>query len=244
MNEDERSALIQEHFKDLQTKYPELDLRQNCFGGWIVRGPLRASAVYDNKEFVIEDVVIELTLPSIYPDAFPVVKETTGLTKDFHTNDDGTLCLGSPLAVKATFKKNATLVGFVENSVIPFFFSFFYWKECGELPYGELSHGAKGLLEYYQDIFDVSSGDKVVGLLRILADDDYRGHLPCPCGSNAIVRRCHGDTLREIAGLQTSQQFYLDHLFIAIYLREKGKTIQKEHLSKRLLSKKSSRFTS
>lgn len=235
---DVKENIIRKHFQDLQAKYPAMKLSQNVFGNWVVRGELCASAIFENVEIKIEDVKIELILSSMYPETPPVVRETTGLTKEFHTNTDGTLCLGSPLAVRATYMRHPTLVGFVEGSVIPFFFAFNYLANYGELPFGELSHGGKGLLEYYQELFDISSGEHVLGLLRILAESDYRGHLPCPCGSHAALRQCHGEILREISTLQSTDDFFMDYYSIFKLLSELNVTISQEFLIKRRIVKK------
>ena len=101
------------------------------------------------------------------------------------------------------------------------------------MPFGELSHGVEGILEYYQELFDLSAGEKVVGLLRILTDSDYRGHLPCPCGSNIILRKCHGGILREVSALQSADEFFVDYFHIVKYLHGIKKSIPKEFFSKR-----------
>lgn len=238
MTKDVTSTLILHHFAELQAKYPELTLGQNLFGEWIVRGPIRASAIYETTELLIDGVTIEFILPIVYPDTHPVARETTGLTEGFHTNDDGILCLGSPLAVKATFESCPTILGFMERLVIPFFFAFKYWKDHGEVPFGELSHGGKGILEYYLDLFEISAADKVIGLLRILVDDDYRGHLQCPCGSKAIIRKCHGDILRRISRLQSVNDFLMDYYSIFRYCHENRLEIPPEFLIRRRLTTK------
>lgn len=238
MTDNERVAIINRDFGELQAEYPDLCLGQNLFGEWVVRGPIRASAIYESSELEIGGVTVEIILPPTYPESHPVARETTGLTKEFHTYHDGTLCLGSPLAIKSSYRNYPTLLGFMEQLVIPFFFAFFYMEMHGEMPFGELSHGGEGLLEYYLDLFELAEADKVIGLLRILSDDEYRGHLPCPCGSRAIIRRCHGDLIRNIARLQSKDHFLLDYYCIARYCYEKGILIPKEFVSKRLLSKK------
>lgn len=235
MTEDERVAIIGRHFDELQTRYPDLSLRQNLLGQWAVRGPILASAIYEATELEIAGVNVEIMLPPDYPESHPVARETTGLTKEFHTNLDGTLCLGSYLAVKSTFARYSTLLGYMEELVIPFFYAFFYKKKFGAMPFGELSHGGKGLLEYYSDLFDVTEPSKTLGLLRILADDDYRGHLSCPCGSSAIIRRCHGQLLRDITCLQSKNHFFLDYCSTAKYCYDNSISIPREFLSKQIL---------
>lgn len=237
MTEDESVAIIGRHFDELQALYQDLSLRQNLFGQWVVRGPIVASAIYEATELEIAGVSVEIILPPDYPESHPVARETTGITKVFHTNHDGTLCLGSHLAVKSTFARYPTLLGYMEELVIPFFYAFFYKEKFGGMPFGELSHGGEGLLEYYLELFDVGESASVLGLIRILADDDYRGHLLCPCGSGAIVRKCHGEQLRDIARLQAKQDFLLDFCSIAKYCYDNRISVPKECIPKQVVKK-------
>lgn len=237
MRDEERKGTICRHFEELQARYPELTLGQNLFGDWVVRGPIQGSATYENTDIDIVDVHVEVVVPASYPEICPVTRETTGITKEFHTNDDGALCLGSPMAVKQTFSTDPTLLGYVERLVIPFFYAYFYKIRFGELPFGELSHGGEGLLEYYLDLFGVTESSGVLGLLRILVDDNYRGHLPCPCKSIAIVRNCHGEQLREISRLQSKNDFIMDYCSIAKYCYENSIPVPKECLPKQIVKK-------
>jgi len=77
-------------------------------------------------------------------------------------------------------------------------------------PWGELSHGGKGIREHYQEVFETDDFRTILRLLKLLADGNYRGHLPCPCGSGTIQRRCHGEKLRELMNAQSPEQFCVD----------------------------------
>ena len=66
----------------------------------------------------------------------------------------------------------------------------------------------EGILEYYKELFSVQDGWQVLGLLKILADDNYKGHTLCPCGSGQKLRNCHGNLLREIKEYQKPADFY------------------------------------
>jgi len=94
------------------------------------------------------------------------------------------------------------------------------------MPHGELSHGGKGLMEYYMDLFTVSSESAVLGLLqKILAADDYRGHHDCPCGSGWTVRQCHGAILLTLKKIQDQGRFFYDCLHVLEYMKNDGKDI-------------------
>lgn len=235
----EQEILIRSQFIELQVKYPGLALIQNTFGEWSVKGELKFSAAYGNAETISDTYEIEILIPQDFPAEIPVVRDLSGRTKGFHTYPNGSLCLGVPLAVKITFSNTPSIVDFIDNCIIPFLYSFSYQTEHGELPFGDLSHGDEGKFEYYKDYFEVDDYVAVVGLLRILADGDYRGHLPCPCGSANRIRCCHGDKLRRAIGYQKPEDFMLDYFGIIKCLHDKGKKIPMSCYSKTLLKLRS-----
>lgn len=216
INED-RKNLINEHFRELKNVFSELELKEIENGRLIITGNLSFTVCYDGKS-VKDDYDVEIEIPSDYPQNPPTVKETRHKiprNMDNHVNPkDGMLCLGAPLAVKRTFAKERSLLWFVREQLIRFLSSYSYKRDYGLFPNGKLSHGYKGLLEYYSDLFSVQDNWQVLGLLKILADDNYRGHYLCPCGSNEKVRNCHGDLLREIRDYQKSQDYMKEYLGI------------------------------
>jgi hypothetical protein len=202
-------SIIEAHFADLQRRFPTLKLFQDPAGTWVVEGDLHFSASYEKVGATIKDCFrIRLVFPVDYPDSPPTVREVGGrIPNDFHTNLDGTLCLGAPLIVLMKFMESPTLLRFVETQIVEFLYAFRYQEDFGALPYGELSHGGRGLLESYSKLFGVSYFVHVLGLLKILADGNYRGHLECPCRSGSNVRNCHGEDLRRFARLQSPDRF-------------------------------------
>lgn len=208
-------AVLFEHFAELQLHYPRLRLTQDTNALFLVRGVLEFSAVFQDTR--IEDKYsIQIIIPNDYPNIPPTVIESDGrIPKEYHTFSDGTLCLGAPVAVRKTFLQTPTLVGFVENNLIPQLYRYSYKCEYGEYPYGELSHGPLGIFEFYQEYFDVNEPEMLLGLLKILAANNYRGHHNCPCLSGKRVRNCHGERLLEIWKWQSSANFANEYHEIA-----------------------------
>jgi len=215
--DESKRELIMQHFEQLQNTFSGLQLKEDADGKFIVAGNISFTASHDGKT-IKDDYDIEITIPDDYPQSPPTVKETASRIprdKDNHVYpSDGTLCFGAPLAVKRTFAQERNLLWFVKEQVVQFLFSHSYKREYGTMPFGELSHGPKGILEYYQELFSVQDGWQVLGLLKILADDNYRGHTLCPCGSGQKLRHCHGDLLREIKEYQRPDAFLTEHLSI------------------------------
>jgi len=205
-----RETEVRQQLDEVVQTYSELISSQDFPDKWVLRGNIHFSA--NHKDYIIKDSFnVLISLPQNYPDDPPRVQETGGrIPKEFHTNPDGTLCLGVPIAVRIKFLQNPRLLSFIEEQIIPFLFSFCYWQEKRELPFGEFSHGGKGIRDYYKDIFKVKDYLHVLYLLKILTDKSYHGHLLCPCDSGIILRNCHGKQLLYLMTFQTSEQFFRD----------------------------------
>ena len=190
-----------------------------------VSGKLSFSAQY-NGVSIQDEYIVEITVPEDYPEILPTAKEIGGrISKDFYTYPDNTLCLGSPIETRIKFRKQETLLGFVEDLLIPFLYAYSYREKCGEMPYGELSHGVNGILESYKGLFQINDDLAVMAFLKILADDNYRGHMSCPCGSNIKLRNCHGNIVRELQNFQSPGEYLNESVSILCFMKDKGQDI-------------------
>jgi len=224
--DDGKRELIMQHFEELQNMFSGLQLKEDADGKFIVAGNISFTASHDGKA-IKDDYDIEMSIPDDYPQNPPTVKETSNKipkNKDNHVYpSNGTLCFGAPLAVKRTFAQERNLLWFVKEQVVRFLFSHSYKREYGTMPFGELAHGPEGILEYYRELFSVHDNWHVLGLLKILADNNYRGHTLCPCGSGQKLRNCHGNLLREIKEYQKPADFLTEHLSIFNFLNGNNK---------------------
>ena len=218
--------LLMKHYSQLCETFSGLGLNENEDGRFTIAGNLGFTVTHDGKT-VEDDYDIEIIVPTDYPDNHPTVKETGNRIprdKDNHVYPtNGTLCLGAPLAVKRTFAKQRNLLWFVKEQVVPFLFSHSYKQEYGVMPFGELRHGSEGILDYYKELFSVKDDWIVLGLLKILADDNYKGHTLCPCGSNQKLRHCHGDLLRDVKEYQNKDSYLAEYVGIFKLLNKQGK---------------------
>jgi hypothetical protein len=231
------SSIIKSQYTELNKVYQRLKLNIDEHKKQVfVYGVLDFSG--DHNDIIINDSFeIEIIINDQYPAIPPITKETGGrIPKNFHTNiDDQSLCLGAPLYIRMTFSQNPSLIGYINDLVIPYFFSFCFWQMNGKMPFGELSHGGKGLLEYYQDLFSIEKSIITLELMKILAEGNYRGHLFCPCRSGKIIRNCHGELLRKINQYQTQDNFIDDFLQCLAYLRKSEQTIPASLKSKKII---------
>jgi len=220
---DDQIKLIESQCLDLKEKYPGLSLitKDNIPA---VLGPLDFRAEFDG-ETINSVFTVEITFPNNFPDSPPIAKEIGGcIPQEFHKFSDECLCLGTPAIINMVFAKDPTLIVFIEKLLIPYLYSYCYKEKHGVMPYGEL-HGEEGIYESYKDVFKTSSDYVALQLLKILAEDNYRGHLPCPCESGKIVRKCHGPTLLEIKIGTLKERFVYDFMCYCIHLKNSGKEI-------------------
>lgn len=218
--------MVFSHFLELRSKYPQLQLVEEFNNRYVVQGLLSFSAAYQGIKFD-DEYLIQIVIPNDYPNTPPSASEVgERIPNDFHKFWDDTLCLGAPIAVKKSFFENPTLLGFVENNLIPYLYSFSYMCKYSKLPYGELAHGPLGILEYYQEYFSVGNPIKVLKLVNILATGSYRGHHECPCASGKRLRDCHGSRLLEIQQFQSPINFANEYKVLVQMLVERGKEHQ------------------
>lgn len=198
--------IIQE-FEEVREQYPGLHLLKKECGEWLIRGPLLFQADY--ASFLIKDeYYIEIAIPTNYPIKVPLAREVGGrIPRAFHTNLDGDLCLGAPLKNNRSFSKKKTLRGFIENCLVPFLYAFSYKERKGELPFGELPHGYKGIVQCYKAEFQTNDVKLIIEFLKILAQHDFPGFNQCPCRSGKRLWRCHGDKLLELKNLQLPEEY-------------------------------------
>ena len=184
-------------------------------------GNLGFTVKFDDK-VIKDDYDIEMIIPSTYPQCPPTVQEIVGKIircSDNHINDDGSFCFGAPLAVKQPFVQHRDLLWFVKEQVVRFLFNHSYKRDYGIRPDGELSHGPKGLLEYYYELFQTKDVTVVLEFLRLLSNAQYDDHEKCPCGSGSKIRKCHYRLIKKIRRIHKSEEFHQELIEIISYLR-------------------------
>lgn len=190
--------------ENMKKKYPSLEYVQRD-NECIFVGELVLNHVYNDVRMTGK-FDIEIVVPRDFPLALPTVKEQTNCIDDSYTHrySNGYLCLASNLELKMHISKNHDISIFVDKYVIPYLYTYKYFKEYGIYPYGERLHGMMGDLEYLKDLFCVDNWKQVFDIIVFIIYSTYRGHLLCPCGSGKRIRNCHGNILRDMleAGLR------------------------------------------
>lgn len=180
--------------------YPDLSLRPVVDGIVRIGGTLVFSADASGLERIDDAYEVEISVPMAFPRKLPLVKETGArIPRTFHTNPDSSLCLGSPVRLQLKLAKTPTLLGFVESCLIPYLYGFSYRQKHGQLPFGELDHGSKGIRHDFADLFGVKSDEAAVRMVALAGlkkrDANRRS---CPCGSGRRLGKCHNRRVNEL----------------------------------------------
>lgn len=189
-------TLIEKEFTELNILFSSLKLIKDKR---VISGPLSFEI-----EGYIDSFDIEIKIPDDYPSSLPTVYETSNRIPKldlYHVNTNGGLCLGSRRKISEIFSKEPCLLGFIKNTIIPFFYSFCYLVDNGIRPYGELSHGSLGILEDYKELLGLEGKKEVLDFLDYMLLHPFyqkpqrkfkiRTRDLCLCGSKLRFGKCH-----------------------------------------------------
>jgi hypothetical protein len=229
--------LADNYLKEIEQEYPSLRIKfcDKNFATYV--GIIAFAANYNDCGLIDDEFEVEIVFPLTNTDDVPKAKETGGripCNPDFHVNDDGTMCLGAPFEIRRKHKQDLSLRAFINRLLIPFLYAFSFQEKHGHMPFGELSHGRKGVVEYYREFFWTDSDLSVLELLKIIVEDNYRGHISCPCESGKRLRNCHGPQIREIKEQQSREQFFSDFIDCLRVYMDSGKKPPRQLVTKRL----------
>lgn len=218
---------VEEQIIELRKKYPYLYPHSDN-GNFLVKG-----TIFFEDETLKDDYEVEILISPRYPKRIPTAKEVGGkIPKEFHHYQDDTLCLETPFKVWEVFRQMETLINFADNLLVPYLYNYSCYRKQGKTPDGEWAHGAEGILADYKTRLNVQNDFDVLNLLRILVEDIYRGHLPCPCGNGNKLRKCHGGLLMKMKS--TEYDFMMDYLMIMADLKKRHGLNARPYLSKKV----------
>jgi len=111
---------------------------------------------------------------------------------NYHRLTDGSFCLGSPARLRLLLADAPTVTGFIDKCVIPYLYGYSYFEKHGHLPFGELAHGGRGLIDDYKHLLHMPSIEACASMLLLIGQKRrIANKQPCPCGSGIKLGRCH-----------------------------------------------------
>lgn len=222
--------------EEFLSRNPKMRLSRMNNNEIVIEGDYDISAQMDGANPIEETFKLKLIIDKNYPRQAPKVFETGGeipRTPDYHINHDGSFCLGSEIKVKSVLFDSLKIVSFSQNLLTPFLYSIRHKIKFNSLPYGELDHGEKGLIDDYQQLFGVK--DKLSVLLALGALGRRKrdaNKLPCPCCCGERLGKCsYRFSLNKWRKLE-KRRWYRSHLANDFTPIEKQRK-RKKHQSQR-----------
>lgn len=219
---------------ELLVKYPLLCCTK-IENGYQISGPFTLCHEYNNI-YLYDEYELKLEVPNNFPKDIPFVWETSdNIPADFGHwySDNNALCLGATCEIVDFVDQHPTLVDYVDELIASYFYSATYYKKYGMFPYGDRSHNVEGIMEAYQERYHASDKKALFELLKYVTGFcDYRGHIPCPCGSGKKFRNCHGKQILKDIQSDRHSLFVSDALYIINYLSQRGDNDGKTNTTK------------
>ena len=159
----------------LRARYPTM----NAF---IVDGECRIRGTFAAVE--ADRYALDIALPGNYPHTMPSVWETCSRIPreiDRHIFEDGSLCLGAPLALWIQLGGDYSIERVIDGPLRSFLIGNSLVEEGEPWPYGDRPHGAAGLLEHLEELIGTSNAKQAGRFLIDVWEKKVRGHWLCPC---------------------------------------------------------------
>lgn len=200
---------IRPQIDELLTVYTGLEETTDYNNFIILSGIVSINRIYNNflvdKEYKTK-IFISLNDMKM-PEVFDIGNHIDN--SYIHKYKDGKLCLETDAYVAFCFYKEYSLLQWMQNIVEPYYYAYEYYTRFNKFPFGERKHNLSGVIETYQQIFEEQDPVKVYKLLRAISQKKYRGHLPCPCDSGTITRKCHGTYILPF--IRDMQLYHIAH---------------------------------
>jgi hypothetical protein len=198
------TELFAQQVDQLQNEFPGLKLKEDENLQKIVFGEVD---IVDKSGKHWDSYSIEIRPTEDFPNRFPLVYEVGGKIPpigDWHINQDTkSCCLEVEPEEILRCKKGITLLSFVKEFVLPYFFNQTHRRVEGYYVNGEYSHGVLGIYEFYSRILNTGADiKKTVELIMFIS----KGVKPsrtdnCFCGVKEKYRRCHRGAFEILSDL-------------------------------------------
>lgn len=176
--------------------YPRLNRTKDSRSAVVISGSIDVNKCF-NDFTVAQSYNLEIHIPKSEEKLPNVVDVGHHIMRDYpHLYSDRTLCLATETDIRFRYIQGFDLVDWMGTYVENYYYSYEYYQRYGVFPFGERGHGNKGVLETYQEIFDVNSTTAAKNVLDyIVSHKKYRGHHLCPCYSGKKIRDCHKEII-------------------------------------------------
>jgi len=183
------------------------DLLAELYGLVLQEDPLRLEGfipLVDEEGIIIDTYAISIVPSDNYPNSFPYVHETAGRLPhniDWHIFPDGHFCIKASPEEQLICINGITLLSFIQGQVVPYLFNQNFREKFGYF-LKERSHGIKGNLEFFKEIFSTNDLLKIRKYLMFILKRSKPTRVElCFCGSRIKYRKCHRDAYQMLSPL-------------------------------------------
>lgn len=159
-----------------------------------LEGEFRFRADYKDGPIIEDAYGLQINVPRRFPRDIPTVMELDERIPrraEYHVFNDGTLCLGSPLRLHLIAHDCPSLTEFSQHSIVPYLYANSYREKTGVYLFGELAHGATGLLDDYAQILGLDRPEQAAESIVLIAmKRRLANKRPCPCGCGLRLGAC------------------------------------------------------
>src|SRR5579863_620991 len=181
-----------DHWLALIGRFPDFSPLKRQRDRWVTSGRL---PITDAEGTTWEVYAVDLILNTEFPRSLPVMFETAGKIKpapDWHVNGDGSCCVGTDARQFFLLQGQVSLLKWVEKLAIPYLANH-KLRDLGKSYAGpERSHGTKGVIEEYEELFPGHGAIPLLEYLRLIAGvQSLPNNVPCFCKSGRLYKRCY-----------------------------------------------------
>jgi hypothetical protein len=184
--------------------YPGMRVRPSPAGMIRLEGEFDFRADHEDGPVIVDTYHLRIDVPHQFPDELPRTLEIEGRIPrdaDHHVFSNGSLCLGSPLRLHLIAREARDLTSFVRRCIVPYLYAASYREQTGSpYPFGELAHGAAGLLDDYALLLGLHAPRQALAALALLGTKRRLANKrPCPCGCGRRLGVCRfNETVRSL----------------------------------------------
>lgn len=167
--------------------------------------------IFDAAGNYVDSFTIKVTVPRNYPHGFPLLFETGNKFEhipDRHINEGGSCCVCSLQESDLISQKGITIKDFFLRYVIPYLANQLYFDSEEEWANGDYEHGVEGILQFYQELFEMETIEEVINLLSFFNTQKMNRNDDCFCGKKEKLKRCHLQTYTIIKDLSKKRIEY------------------------------------
>ena len=188
-------TIVPQHIADFLQEHPGMSLAPSRTAKTVLSGQFSFRRTYHGANEISETYEVRVSVDEDFPKSPPIIEEAGRRIKriaEYHVNPDGTLCLGSPIRLRAILANAPTLSAFVEKCLVPYLYAVTHkMRHGGKMIFGELAHGDSGEIEDYETLFQVQSKDAVLNALKALSlKKRVANKRQCPCGCGQRLGMC------------------------------------------------------